>query len=285
MIVNVDPQWNDPTSSWWAKANRAGEHVESLRRQVDAFRAAAPYSLTPEPTDIPDQLAYRLRLHQPVPVAINTTVGDILSNLRASLESLAFEVARLGHGGVLTPEQEETSTFPIKATPDKFDAFFTGRRAALYDDRARSAFRQVQPFFQDELLQQSGTQLDGSYEDHARFRPLYRLDRLWNIDKHRRLAIVRWWPDVIYWGSNGPTNRQMLRGDGTMTDGSILFYVRGRDEGMGDHVNHEFNLVVKDDPAFTGGGATADVADLMASWHRHIVNSVFPPVFTTMSQP
>ncbi|GAA4469793.1 hypothetical protein GCM10023170_085670 [Phytohabitans houttuyneae] len=284
--MNIDPHWSDPTSSWWAKAHRAGMHVESLRRQVDAFRSANPYSLTPEPTDETDRLAYRLRFDQHVPVAVSTTVGDILSNLRAALESVAFEVAKRGHGGTLTREQEEASTFPIKATPDKFDAFFTGRRAALYDDRARRAFRQVQPFAHDEIVIQSGVPLDSSYEDRARWRPLYRLDRLWNIDKHRRLAIVAWWPDLIYWSSDGPSNRKMLPGDGTVADGSILFYIHGHDEGMGDKVSHEFNLVVRDDPSFNdGSGATTDVVKLMTSWHRHIVNTVFPHVFTIMSQP
>ena len=54
--------WMDQESSWWAKANRAKEHIDSLRRQVDAYRASAPYSLTPEPTDKPGRLAYRLSL-------------------------------------------------------------------------------------------------------------------------------------------------------------------------------------------------------------------------------
>ena len=57
MLVNFDPTWADPTSSWWAKVNRAGEHVESLRAQVAAFRASRPYFLTAEPTDAPDRLA------------------------------------------------------------------------------------------------------------------------------------------------------------------------------------------------------------------------------------
>lgn len=226
---------------------------------------------------MPDRLAYRLRFLRPVPISISTTVGDILSNLRASLESLAFEVARRTQGGQLTPAQEQASTFPIEATPDGFDDFFKGKRGALYDDRARRAFRQVQPFFYDEMATQHGITLSDSYEDRAQWHALFRLDRLWNIDKHRRLAIMAWWPDLIYWGSNGPSNRRMLPGDGTVADGSVLFYVQGRDPDMGDAVTHEFNLAITDDSAFRPrDGATADVAELMTSLHRHLAPRSFP---------
>jgi hypothetical protein len=33
--VGYDQTWMDQNSSWWAKANRAKEHIDSLRRQVN----------------------------------------------------------------------------------------------------------------------------------------------------------------------------------------------------------------------------------------------------------
>jgi hypothetical protein len=157
----------------------------------------------------------------------------------------------------------------------------------LYDDRAQRAFRTVRPFFHHEMARQHGGLLDRPYEETARWHDLYRLDRLWNIDKHRRLAVVRLWPDdLIYWGSNGPSNRRLLRGDGTVADCSILFYIEGRDEGMADHVHCTFNLALKDDPGFAPGeGHTDDVVKLMAGWHHHVVSTVSPHVFTIMAQP
>jgi hypothetical protein len=113
VFVSYDQTWMDQDSSWWTKANRAKVHIDSLRRQVDGYRVSAPYSLTPELTAKPDRLAYRLRFSKPVPV----TVGDVLHNLRAALESLAFEVARRSQGGTLTAEQEKESTFPICEIP------------------------------------------------------------------------------------------------------------------------------------------------------------------------
>ena len=230
-VVSYDQTWMDQDSSWWAKANRANEHIDSLRRQVDEYRASAPYSLTPEPTEKPDRLAYRLRFSKPVPVAVSTTVGDILHNLRAALESLAFEVARRGQGGTLTPKQEKESTLPICETPEALDAFFAGRdrKGLLYDRRARAAFRSVQPFVNLEEAQKLGVVLNRSFEEAFRWNELHRLDTLWNIDKHRRLTLMAWWPDLIFWGSNGPSNRRVLPGDGTLGDGSILLYIEGTD--------------------------------------------------------
>jgi hypothetical protein len=102
MFVSYDPDWDDQNSSWWAKINRAREHVESAHRLVEQFRASQPYSLLPEPTDKPGRVAYRLRITRPVPVAMSTTVGDALHNMRAALESLAFELAGRSYAARLT---------------------------------------------------------------------------------------------------------------------------------------------------------------------------------------
>jgi hypothetical protein len=57
-----DPSWRDRTSAWWAKANRAKEHLASLDQLVEEFRASTPFRVIPEPTDVPGRTAYRLHL-------------------------------------------------------------------------------------------------------------------------------------------------------------------------------------------------------------------------------
>jgi hypothetical protein len=286
VFVAYNQAWMDQSSPWWVKANRAKEHLDSLSRLVDEFRALGPYSLTAEPTEKAGRLAYRLRFWRPVPVALSATVGDVLHNLRAALESLAFEVARHSQGGSLTADQEKFSTFPICQTPQAFDAFFNGKKGLLYDSRARAAFRSVQPFVNLEAAQNLGVALDQIFEESFLWSELHRLDALWNIDKHRRLTLMAWWPDLIHWSSNGPSNRQAFPGDGTLADGSILLYIEGADEGQSDELRHEFNLVLTDDPAFSRShGITNDVVDVLEQWRQHIVDLVvFPRVFTIMSQ-
>jgi hypothetical protein len=130
-----------------------------------------------------------------------------------------------------------------------------------------------------------GVATERRYEEETRYSELYRLNKLWNIDKHRRLALMAWWPDMIYWTSNGPSKREMYRGNGTLENGSILYYMEGSDEG-GSEVIHEFNLTITDDPGFSREHPTnPDILELVDNWHQHIVTWVFPVVFTHMSTP
>lgn len=285
--VSYEANWRDQSSSWWVKANRAKEHLDSLRRQVDEFRASEPYALIPESADTPNLTAYRLAVRWPFPVGISATIGDILHNLRAALESLAYEVARCCHDGTVPEHQERESTFPIFANPEGFERFFTHpKRVGLYDDRAREAFRAVQPFRQLEVAHGLGIALDRTFDEEYLWDKLHGLNVLWNIDKHRRIPLMAWWPALIYWGSDGATNRRLLPGDGTMADGSVLFYIEGQDEGQGDEISHDFHIVLTDDPAHRGGaGAKPDVVDMLTNWHSHIVGWVFPTVFSMMSRP
>jgi hypothetical protein len=278
--------WFDLAKSWCAKVERASVHIESLREQVDLFRRSEPYTLTPQPTEQPDRVAYVLRYHEVVPSSISTTVGDVLHNLRGALENLAFELALLSHGGTLTEEQAGRTTFPICASPMKFDRVLDRRLAGLFNNRARQALRAVQPFVHLEQAHESDVATDQTFEDNLYWDPLHRLDKLWNVDKHRRLAVMAWWPHLFYWVSDGPSSRRMLHGDGTLAEGSVMFYVQGRDEGVSNDVVHEFNLVLKDDPSFPlASDYTQDVLESLNQFRSQVVNVVFPTVAAIMSRP
>ncbi len=284
-MIGWDPSWNDRTASWWVKADRAAEHIRSLRGLVDAFMASEPYALAPEPTGEPNRVAYRFYILRPVPSTIQATIGDILSNLRSALESLAFELALMSHGGVLTKAQEAASTFPIRRTPAKLIEFFTGK-GRLYGERAQEALHAVQPFADVEMAAAHlGSPTDPDYELAFKWDELRRINAAWNTDKHRRLMLLGLRPDLIWWGSNTTeSNRRMLPGDGSLANGSILFYIEGKDEGQ-DTIYHEFKLVLIDDPAFGGPeGSLQAVVELLESWHRHVAFTVFHRVFAVMSQ-
>jgi hypothetical protein len=289
-----DPSWLDPTSAWWAKADRAQNHLHSLDRLVAEFRASEPYTVVPQPTDTPGRTEYRLRIHTPSPPEISTTIGDILHNLRSALDSVAYEIARRGLDRPMTTKEGRACVFPVTETPERFDQFFdetskrerTRIRAALYGDRARTAFRSVQPFRIHEEAIRHGVQVTDTYEQEYRWSELYRLTQLSNLDKHRRLTLTAWWPDLVYWMSNGPSKRRWLGGDGTFTDGSVLGYMVGQDADVGDEVFHDFNLVLADDPAHDASDPTSntpDVVDMLNRWHEYITGWVFGRVFGTMS--
>jgi hypothetical protein len=254
--------------------------VEGRRRQ--------PKIRTPEDTI---SLIRRLAVHYP-----DAQIAGILNRQhRTTARGLSFTASRVAslrthwHIPCHKPGQEKASAFPICATPQDFARFFTAKkdRGGLYDSRAREAFRAVQPFANLEEVHKVGVALDRTFEDEVRWSELHRLDTLWNIDKHRRLTLMAWWPNLIYWGSDGPSNRRAFPGDGTLANGSILLYIEGTDEGQGDELSHDFNLVMTDDPAFSRtDNLTHDLVAVLESWHQHIVELVvFPHIFTIMSRP
>jgi hypothetical protein len=117
---------------------------------------------------------------------------------------------------------------------------------------------------------------------------LHRLAHLSNLDKHRRLTVLAWWPDLVYWMSDGPSNRRWLGGDGTFRDGSVLGYMVGKDPGADDRVFHEFNLVLADDPVHDPtdlSGNAEDVVAMLNGWHQYITGWVFACVFNVLSSP
>lgn len=289
-----DESWLDPTSAWWAKAERANFHLFSLHNLVTEFRASEPYRVIVQPTDAHGRTAYRLRIHQPMPVEISTTVGDVLHNLRSALDSLAYEIARRGLDRPMTTEEEQACAFPIRDTPESFDKFFddfsknewTKLRCSLYPPEARTALRSVQPFSIHEEAIRQGVKVSGTCKELSRGNDLHRLAYLSNLDKHRRLTVVAWWPNIVYWMSNGPSKRRWLGGDGTFTDGSILGYMVGKDVDMDHEVFHVFNLVLSDDPAHNANDLTTNTQDMvamLAGWHRYITGWVFGRVIGMLS--
>ena len=109
--MTFDQSWLDRTSAWWAKADRAHNHLRSLDQLVAKFRASEPYTVVPRPTDIPGRTEYRLHIHKPMPPEISTTIGDILHNLRSALDSLAHEIALRGLDRPLTAKEERACVF------------------------------------------------------------------------------------------------------------------------------------------------------------------------------
>jgi hypothetical protein len=268
--------------------------MHSLDQLVAEFRASDPYTVVPRPTDTPGRTEYRLHIHKPVPPEISTTIGDILHNLRSALDSLAYEIARRGLDRPMPPREERACVFPVTATPERFDQFFDGAskrertqiRSALYGSQARAAFRSVQPLRIHEEAILHGVQFPDTYEQEYRWSELYRLTQLSNLDKHRRLTPMAWWPDLVYWMSDGPSKRRWFGGDGTFTDGSILGYMVGQDADVGDEVFHDFNLVLADDPAHDPSdptGNTPDVVEMLNRWYRYITGWVFGRVFGMLS--
>jgi hypothetical protein len=152
---------DDPeTKLAWAK-----NHLELLYREIAQF-AENPYAVMRE-----DDLEHgchilRLQLFD-VPRRISLIAGDAVYNMRASLDQLAWSLAR--PGGI-----PKRVAFPIidgpALTKERLDSF--KRSLAGVPSEAICEIDFLQPYHRG-----------AHYKTH----PLWRLDELCNLDKHRRI--------------------------------------------------------------------------------------------------
>lgn len=163
--------------SAYAKLNRAKQHLAELRRSVQSYRDSDAIYIgmvqRKDPLDFRQILVeYIVKVRSPVPTEQwGLIVGDVLTNLRASLDHALF-----GHVSVrqtLTGGQESKIQFPIIDEAKNWtaqDRYYT----ALVDTGVWTLIRDEQPF----------------HAAHPEREDLYLLNKLVNRDKHRSIHVV-----------------------------------------------------------------------------------------------
>jgi hypothetical protein len=145
----------------WAKT-----HLHFLNREVETFSNSNPYTLTRE-DDLENQrhvLRFNL-LNVPDPICL--IAGDAIYNMRASLDHLVWSLARLS--GI-----PKRTAFPIVDGP------------VLTKSRLESFNRSLDGVSQEAICEIAALQpyhRGAAYKSH----PLWRLDEICNLDKHRRI--------------------------------------------------------------------------------------------------
>ncbi|WP_344875977.1 hypothetical protein [Allokutzneria multivorans] len=283
-MIATEFDWLHPENPWCAKAARAWDHIGDLRSRLLDFRSAEPYSLTPRMTDDAERVDYVLNIHHAVPAVFGSIVGDVLHNLRSALENLAFRLAVLSNEEELTERLQHRAAFPICETPDAFDAWLRNRPKEMFSEAARAALREAQPFAELDRFKAREPWRDESYEQHAHWHPLHRMNRLWNIDKHRHLAVMAWWPDLVYFYNTTKAKLTAFRTADTFEHGTVLYRVLGEHGDEPPEVGHDFLLTLIDDPAYTTEGRhNQDVVEALEQFHRTVANGVIPTVAKAMT--
>jgi hypothetical protein len=125
-----------------AKLNRAFEHMVELEAQTKAFSRTRPVIVE---LDAPDDDGFhlaRLRVVREPPIDLGVTAGEIVHQLRSSLDQLMTELV-LRHTG----SRGETPLFPIHTTEKGFNEFVKGQRLKdLVAPRHLAMLREVQPY-------------------------------------------------------------------------------------------------------------------------------------------
>jgi hypothetical protein len=239
------------------------------------YRAKRPFYVEAEPTDLPDEVQYRLHHDIEVPKIVPLIIGDILHNLRSALDSLVLGLIERDVRRSLSADEEKACQFPIYPDPDSFKGFFEQfkvQRDRLMPDKLREAMRMVQPFYWDEYAVEQGWVGAARYAENAEYNPLCTLNRMSNIDKHRRVAVTLLWPDFAGWGSDTGLNQRWRPGDGEFTHGKIVGYIIG-DVHPAPELDYEFNIALEDlvptDPqARAMFGSAHDVVRQSEEWSR-----------------
>jgi len=150
-------------------------HLRCLEKLVDEFIGSEPYSIAierwPDPPPQRGYVHYRVFVRDATPVTenIGLTAGDFLTNLRASLDHLAWKLV-LASGG----KPNEYTAFPVKATPPK--SGFLKISGGVSSD-AQTLIEKAQPYSRPDGVD--------PHEDR-----LWILERLVGIDKHRHLLLT-----------------------------------------------------------------------------------------------
>jgi hypothetical protein len=157
------------------RIGRADEHLETIKEQLVSYYNADGYVIRGEYKPDLDSPRGTVTLEETfipeIDPRLNTLIGEFLHNARSSLDHLAWQLV-LKAGGA---KPNGNTHFPIKDTDPGTDKKGKRRSPGIpggISAPARTLVGSAQPYL-----------WGARYAEH----PLWLLNRLWNIDKHRHV--------------------------------------------------------------------------------------------------
>jgi hypothetical protein len=152
------------------KVERAKKHLIELEREISAFLATEPYRIDtkPHPNQPNGAKYYVASTPSKQPISIPLIVGDVLFNLRAALDHLAYQLA-VNNGTTDKKILRETS-FPILDSAKLYGKISRDKMKGM-SQVAKDAIDAVKPYKEGNTI-------------------LWQLHSLNNIDKHRTVVTV-----------------------------------------------------------------------------------------------
>jgi hypothetical protein len=145
------------------KVQRAKEHLDSLNRAIKAFRQSKPYRISTHDDLESRQWVIRMEMDEP-PLLLGLIAGDFICCLRSSLDYLAWQLA-----GLTISAPSRNTSFPICGKDSAETRKFIDKATEEIPPEAAAVMKSFQPYH-------CGDDYKGT--------PLWRLNKLWNIDKH-----------------------------------------------------------------------------------------------------
>ncbi len=161
--------------SFQAKFHHAVQQMKTLEAEMDAWIATNPYTVDVHVEAQTGERVGTAMLREQPKAQWALAVGDCLYGFRSALDHLAFELAEHHTGTPLPCEVAKNSEFPIYGLTAPDQNLITKKIGAI-DPVAKAIIEALQPH-------QRG---NPAFEKD----PLWILDRLCNLDKHRTLHVV-----------------------------------------------------------------------------------------------
>lgn len=253
------------------RLDRALYHLDSFKAELAAWRETGAHTVRTELEAESNEKVIWAQVIKPPPASLSLIAGDCIHNLRAALDNLAFGLALAKAQGPLPSEVEAASGFPIFSSdpaqansPKPLQKFNDMIRCI--DPRAKTIIEGLQPY----------KRADGFRTD-----PLWQLNKLESIDKHRlphtvtlnNLSTLSFFdPEGIgldeveilwrYFDSSAPIAR----------------YPAFDSTGAEVHVHFTAAFDVCFSEGVPGPLLFVSIRDTLEGFHRYIVNKVLPPL-------
>lgn len=155
------------------KIARGREHIAQLKMELDEFLATDPYAAELRELEGGRVYEYVVSRDTSAPVSIGLLIGDAAHNLRSALDHLALACSIHGADRELSEDEEKAVEYPICLSPADFEK--AAQRSLMHvKTTPLEIIRRYQPYM--------------LHHDNPKFALSWRLARLDNIDKHRRIA-------------------------------------------------------------------------------------------------
>ena len=169
MDVEIDPDSQPSLIHSRLKVSRAKVHLDALHAAAKVYASGECYRLVRHDDVERGQCVAEFRILAP-DATMALIVGDFVCCLRASLDHAAYQMAFLG--GIGKPNT--ATSFPI---------------VGVYDPDGKRKFNRS-----TERLPADAVRIIDSFQPHHygngyKATKLWQLEKLWNIDKHRRIPI------------------------------------------------------------------------------------------------
>ena len=266
--MQLAPDLDDQVAA--LKLARAHEHIDDLALKLRAYLASEPYRVVQEA--VPGGFRLILQVTTQPPPALALMVGDALHNLRSALDvrlvSLAEHLV-----GPLNEDQEKCLQLPDGATPQQLakqtkswgKQFTPEIVASLRSAVAPLLGHDIDPLYW--MGRHGGSSSDQERNTHeAVAARLRRVNRLSNIDKHRRLHLPWLAPDSIYAFMREDKDVTWTVRTAPWSDGDEVARVVGDESHAGQSIQSAVATltVVLPEGDFGMGGSAADELENLA---------------------